>query len=281
MNFKRSTFFILLLTLLTFTLACRTIETIAQLRATPAAAARPRVTRAPTREPTQVNIAEVGNPEASPTEIVAITDVPAAPAANAPAQPTSKPANTPKPIPPTRKPVVQPTARPTNTAPPASPTSQYKYRIQESRCGPNVRTYIEGYVYENNVAKNDVLVRISQGPDGQPDPNDDYRTGADPRKGYFFHNINAGAPHGGLWYVWVLDPATMQRISEIAIVKTDPERVEDSENSSGSCQSAVIKFSTSGPTGGGGSQRTPTPSRTRDPNATPTLTPTQDASNDS
>ncbi|MBI4673510.1 MAG: hypothetical protein HY741_17800 [Chloroflexi bacterium] len=277
MKFKRSTFFVLLLTLLTLTLACRTAETIAQLRATPAVT-RPRATRAPTRVPTRVSIVEGITADASPTAIVAITEAPAAPA-NPPAQPTSKPANTPKPAPPTRKPAVLPTPKPTNPPPPPSPTSQFKYRIQESRCGPNVRTYIEGYVYENNVAKNDVLVRISQGPDGLPDPNDDYRTGADPRKGYFFHNINANAPHGGTWYLWVIDPTTQQRISEIAIVKTDPQRVEDSENSSGSCQSASLKFSTSSPASGGGTQRTPTPSRTRDPNATPT--PTQDALDDS
>ena len=275
MKFKRFTFIILFASLLAFSLACRTAETIAQLRATPAVT-RARATRAPTRVPTRVS-AQNNPDDASPTAILAVTDEPPPPT-NPPAPPPEQPTNAPKPAAPTRKPVAPAPAKPTNPPPPpASPTSQYKYKIQESRCGPNVRTYIEGYVYENNQPKNDVLVRISQGPDGQPDPNDDYRTGTDPRKGYFFQNINIGAPHGGTWYLWVIDPGTQQRISEIAIVKTDAQRVEDSENSSGSCQSATIKFSTSGPATN--PVRTTAPTRTPNPNAQPT--PTQDSLDDS
>lgn len=131
------------------------------------------------------------------------------------------------------------------------------------------------------MGKNDLLVRISQGPDGQPDPNDDYRTGFDPkRKGYYYQNIDSNAPHDGTWYLWVIDPTTMQRISEIAIVKTDKERVEDSGNSSGSCQSATVNFATGAfrPT-----TRPTTPPATENPNATPgaTPSPTQDTGNDS
>jgi|GEM_PF-784453 hypothetical protein len=274
MYFKRSTIFVLLLTL-TLTLACRTAETIAQLRATPPAT-RARVTRAPTRVPTRIGQINASLAQTSPTAILAITDIPAPPT-NPPQESASQPTTASKAVAPTRRPVAQPTARLTNPQPQPTPTLQYKYRIQESRCGPNVRTYIEGYVYENNVPKNGVLVRISQGPDGQPDPNDDYLTGTDPRKGYFFQNIDANAPHGGLWYLWVLDPNTKERISEIAIVKTDPQRVEDTDNNPGSCQSAMIKFSTSGPITS--PQRTPTPSRTPNPNASPT--PTQDILNDS
>jgi hypothetical protein len=275
MNSKRVSFLFLCFALVSFTLACRTAETIAQLRATPAVT-RTRVSRAPTRAPTRVSKPPVAAQEAIPTEITAITDVPPPPT-DAPPPPQEQPTTPPKAAPATRKPAAPPAPKPTDPPPPASPTSQFKYRIQESRCGPNVRTYIEGYVYENNQPKNDVLIRISQGPDGQPDPNDDYRTGTDPRKGYFFHNINIGAPHGGTWYLWVMDPGTQQRISEIAIVKTDPERIEDSENSSGSCQSATIKFSTSGPVTG--PVRTTAPTRTPNPNATPT--PTQDPLDDS
>ena len=270
MSFKRYSLWFLLLALLTFTLACRTAETIAQLRAT-APAARARVTRLPTR----VSKPATASAEILPTEITAVTDVPAPPTQAPP--PQAQPTNAPQAAAPTRKPVAPPPPKPTNPPPQPSPTAQYKYRIQESRCGPNVRTYIEGFVYENNQPKNGVLVRISQGPDGQPDPNDDFRTGADPRQGYFFHNINANAPNGGTWYLWVIDPATMQRISEIAIVKTDAERVEDSENSSGSCQSATIKFSTSGPVTN--PTRANIPTRTPDPNAQPT--PTQDPLDDS
>jgi hypothetical protein len=134
-----------------------------------------------------------------------------------------------------------------------------------------VRTYIEGFIYENGALKNDLLVRISQGPDGQPDPNDDFRTGSDPRRGYYFHNINANAPHGGIWYIWVIDPATMQRISTIAIVETHSERVEDSDSSSGSCQSATVSFSNQGPRG---LVRTRVPTPTRRTSVTPTVTAT-------
>lgn len=274
MNFKRLSFLTLCVVLVTLTLACRTADTIAQLRATPAVT-RARVTRAPTRAPTRVSKLPTAVEEELPTEITAVTDVPPPPTNPPPQQQPTRAAQA---AVPTRKPAAPPPARPTNPPPPpASPTSQFKYRIQESRCGPNVRTYIEGYVYENNQPKNDVLVRISQGPDGQPDPNDDYRTGTDPRKGYFFQNIDINAPHGGTWYLWVIDPGTQQRISEIAIVKTDSQRVEDNENSSGSCQSATLKFSTSGPVTS--PVRTTAPTRTPNPNAQPT--PTQDPLNDS
>jgi hypothetical protein len=152
----------------------------------------------------------------------------------------------------------------------------YPYRIKDSRCGPNVRTFIEGIVYEGSVGKNDLLVRISQGPDGLPDPNDDYRTGTDTKKpkGYYFQNINIGAPHGGTWYLWVIDPATGQRISEIAIVKTDSERVEDSGNSSGSCQSATVNFTSQPAAPVRPPTRTPLPDE-------PDEEPTQDLGDDS
>lgn len=268
MKAKRFSVWFLIALLIGSTLACRTAETITQLRAAPPAT-RARATKAPTRVTKKERSAVAG----SPTAILAITDEPA-PATQAPPpppQPTAAPAQ------PTRKP---PPAQPQATDPPtplpaASPTPAFKFKIQESRCGPNVRTYIEGYVYENNVPKNDVLVRISQGPDGQPDPNEDYRTGTDPRQGYFFQNIDANAPHGGTWYLWVIDPGTQQRVSEIAIVKTDPQRVEDTENSAGSCQSATIKFSTTGAS----AVPTPRPSHTPNPNASPT--PTQDPGDDS
>lgn len=264
MNSRRLTFLLLSAAVLTFTLACRTADTIAQLRASPAAT-RARATRAATRVPTRVSKQPTTIGEELPTEITAVTDLPPTPSNPQPRQP---PTQASKSAAPTRKPPAPP---------PSSPVSRFKYLIQESRCSPNVRTFIEGFVYENNVPKNDVLVRISQGPDGQPDPNDDYRTGTDPRKGYFFQNIDSNAPRAGTWYLWVIDPGTQQRISEIAIVKTDAQRVEDNENSSGSCQSAQLKFSTSGPVTN--PAPTGTPSRTPNPDAQPT--PTQDPLNDS
>lgn len=265
----------LLLTILVFALACRTAETIAELRPHPTNT-RPRVTRTATRRVTRIGAIQPS--QATPTAIVAITDIPEPP--SEPPEPSEAPARaTPRP---TNRPAPRATARPPDTAVPQPTTPQFEYRIQESRCGPNVRTFIEGFVYDGGVGRNDVLVRISQGPDGQPDPNDDYRTGTDPRKGYYYHNIDANAPHDGTWYLWVIDPTTQQRISEIAIVKTDKERVEDSGNSAGSCQSATVIFGTGTfrPT-----TRPTTPAATEDPNATPgatpTPSPTQDGGNDS
>jgi len=281
MQVKRVLWFSVLIVFIWFTLACRTIDTLALLRSTTTPSA-PRATRTPNRAATRAALANQSENSGEPTIMVAVTEPPVE-NTEPPAQPQNSEANAP---PPTRAPTRRPaapraTAPPQPTAVPPSPTSQFAYKIQESRCGPNVRTYIEGYVYEGSAAKNDVLVRISQGPDGQPDPNDDFRTGSDPRKGYYFQNIDVNAPHEGTWYLWVMDPTTMQRISEIAIVKTDAQRVEDSENSAGSCQSATVIFSTGGPRQ---PARTSVPTRTGTPSTggeNPTPTPTQDTHNDS
>lgn len=275
----------LILGVILFILACRTAQTIAELRPDPTNT-RPRPTRTGTRRLTRI-ANEGKNAAVTPTAIVAATDAPPPPT-DAPAQPTDEQpqatrASTKRPA--TARP--QATQRPTNTPVPPPTVPQFPYRIKESRCGPNVRTFIEGFVYEGSVGKNDLLVRISQGPDGQPDPNDDFRTGSDSSKGkgYYFQNINIGAPHGGTWYIWVIDPATMKRISDIAIVKTDSERVEDNGTSSGSCQSAKVDFTTQPP------PATPRPTNTRQPgntpqpttgtNPTPQPSATQDPLNDS
>lgn len=274
-NSRRTKLLGLLLAVMTLVLACRTVDTIAHLRSQPTAV-RARATKAPTRAPTRAAVKPPTQESAPTAQASAAQPTGAAPTPGAAARkPTPTRAATARPVATTR---AVATTRPTNTVPAPTPTSQFAYQVAESRCGPNVRTYIEGYVYENGAAKNGVLVRISQGPDGQPDPNDDFLTGTDKRKGYYFQNIDANAPHEGTWYLWVLDQTTKQRISTIAIVKTDATRVEDTENSSGSCQSATVNFSNqpSRPV-----VRTPTPSRTRDPNATPTVTPTQDTLNDS
>jgi len=257
----------LLFTAFLFVMACRTTELIAQARPTPVNT-RPRATNTRPRATRTQAVVQA--------EVVASTNTPAPPKpATSPQQ--AHPTNTVRPVsnPPPAHP---PTARPTNTPAPPPTTNPYPYQVQESRCGPNVRTYIEGYVYENGTPKNDVLVRISQGPDGGPDPNDDFKTGSDPRKGYFFQNIDVNAPHEGTWYLWVIDPATQQRISAIAIVKTDAQRVEDNGNSAGSCQSATINFSNQGTRP---IPKTPIPSPTNNPNGAPTPTPTQDIGNDS
>lgn len=264
---------ILVLTVLLFTLACRTADTLVKIAAAPTA--RPRATRTVTRraaratpqtQPANDTPTTILNATAAPQ---AATDVPPPPAPKTPLRP------------PTSRPVAPATSRPPNTSVPPSPTPAFIYRIQQSRCGPNVRTYIEGHVYEGSTGKNDLLVRISQGPDGQPDPNDDDKTSTDPSKGkgYYFQNIDSNAPHEGTWYLWVIDPATQKRISEIAIVKTDKTRVEDDGNSSGSCQSATVDFSTQGPLPT--ARPSSTPRATRDPNAAPTPSPTHDPLDDS
>jgi hypothetical protein len=254
----------LIVSLIVFVLACQTAQTISNLLPQPSA--RTSARRTATREPTEVALEQQAQ---EPTAIIAITDVP---------PPTEIPTPIPQPTqppPPTNRPAApQPTQPPADTPIPVPTTPSYTYKIQESRCGPNVRTYIEGFVYEGSIGKNDVLVRISQGPDGGPDPNDDYRTGSDPRrKGYYYQNVDSNAPHGGTWYLWVIDPTTQQRISEIAIVKTDPERVEDSGTSAGSCQSATVNFSTGGPGSGPRPTNTPRPTTGgNNNNATPTNT---------
>lgn len=270
----------LLAALVILTLACRTAETLANLRSQPSSSSRT-TQRLPTR------IAQSQSGDETPTAIVAVTDVPFLQPTQEPfqeqpppqiEQPPFQEPPTSEPPPPQQQPQQpQPTERPPDT--PVPPTvQQFQFKIQNSRCGPNVLTYIEGTVYEGNQGKNDVLVRISQGPDGGPDPNEDYRTGTDAqRRGYYYHNIDANAPHDGTWYVWVMDMASLQRISEIAIVKTDATRVEDSASSAGSCQSATVNFSTSGPQApvqptntprptdsGGGTQPTNTPRPTQD-----------------
>ncbi len=235
MNGKQSTRIALLIVILGAALACRTVDTISQLRASPTST-RPRAARTATLGPTRQVIARAPTkiPTQEPTEAEAPTEAQQAEESTSPPEPTEPPA---------APPPAQPTEAPAPTEPPAPTAPEFAYQVSDSRCGPNVKTYIEGYIYDNGEPKNDLLVRISQGPDGDPDPNPDYRTGTDQRAGYFFQNIDANAPHGGTWYLWIIDPSTMKRISTIEIVKTDPTRVEDTENSSGSCQSAEVSFS--------------------------------------
>ncbi len=169
---------------------------------------------------------------------------------------------------------------PTNTVvksatPTATPTREFPYMVGSSWCGPNVRTFIEGIVFENGEEKDGIIVRISMSPGGDPAPNDDYITGTDPTKpGYYFHNIDVNRPHGGLWYIFLLDPDTKRRISDIATVKTDSIRVEDNDKSAGSCQSAEVNFTTAGYSIQSTATTTRTPTRTGTTTRTATPTPT-------
>lgn len=168
---------------------------------------------------------------------------------------------------------VSPTATRTATVT-VTPTPDYYYKVSLSSCGPSrFQTFIEGIVYENGTPRNGVLVRISQGPDGEPDPNADDLTGEHRdlsgarRNGYYFQAIDVARPRGGLWYLWVIDPDSRKRVSTISIVKTDPLFVEDTATTSGSCQHADVNFSNLLGVGG-------QPTATCVPTSTRTVTPT-------
>ncbi len=242
--------FLGLIALLALTLlACRLSDAVTELQATAPPAPTPNV-------PATVSAALTGTAQApavtagweATSEALSAPQTEARPSTEEPL-PTdisSQPEPTTEPLvaeAPTSRPEPPPTPEPTETEIPPTVAPQFPYQIVLSYCGPNVVTFIEGTVEKNGELQDGLLVRISQGPDGQPDPNDDDKTGSHgDRHGYYFHNIDSGRPHAGTWYLWVMDPKTMQRISAIAIVKTDGKRVEDSDTSAGSCQSATVNF---------------------------------------
>ncbi len=123
------------------------------------------------------------------------------------------------------------------------PTPEFRYLVKNPYCGPNWKTFVEGTVTEGGEPVDGLLARISTNMGGDPAWTD-YKTGTDPEKpGGYTQIIDANRPHEGLWYVWLVDPDTNRRISEIATIKTDRVRVEDTDKSPGSCQSATIDFS--------------------------------------
>ena len=153
------------------------------------------------------------------------------------------------------------TEEPTETA---EPTREFEFLISYSWCGPNAgKTFIEGKVYRDGDTVDGLLVRLAVNKGGDPIVND-YKTGTDPNKpGGYTQIIGARGPRGGLWYVWVVDPDTKRRVSDIATVKTDPTYVTDTDQSNGSCQSAEVDFSNDLETA---------PIPTEIPSATPTVT---------
>ncbi len=137
-----------------------------------------------------------------------------------------------------------PTDEPTETP---QPTPEFRYQVTNPYCGPNWKTFVEGTLTEGGEPVDGLLVRISTNNGGDPAWTD-YVSGADPEKpGGYTQIIDANGPHEGLWYVWVVDPETKKRISEIATIKTDRVHVEDTAKSPGSCQSATIDFSSDYP----------------------------------
>lgn len=137
-----------------------------------------------------------------------------------------------------RVPARAPAKSPTPTKIPPTPTPSYQYKVSFSWCGPNWLTFVEGTVTQSQTANNGLSVRIALDPDGSAIVKD-YKVGTDPTKpGGYTQIIDANAPHGGLWYLWVVDSQTNKRISDIAIVKTDAKRIDEV-----SCQSANVNFS--------------------------------------
>ncbi len=219
------------------TLSCRTATVIQSYEVAPTSVPETKVVARPTFAPTFTQVPE----SAFIQSVQAATPVPIqqvfiAPTAALPS-PTAKTLPTQPPV--TRAPVRAPTKTRTPTQIPATPTPSYLYHVNFSWCGPNWQTFVEGTVSQDSQPKNGLLVRISMGPDGLPGPGNDYRTGTDPAKpGGYTQIIDANAPHEGTWYLWVVDPQTKNRVSDIAIVKTDPKHVEEK-----SCQSATVNFS--------------------------------------
>ncbi len=149
------------------------------------------------------------------------------------------------------------------------PTPEFRYVVTNPYCGPNWKTFVEGTVTEGGEPVDGLLARISTNKGGDPAWTD-YKTGTDPEKpGGYTQIIDAYRPHEGLWYVWLVDPDTNRRISEIATIKTDRVRVEDTDKSPGSCQSARIDFSSDY-----AAQPTEEPYQTEAPDATDTPRPT-------
>ncbi|MGB8646058.1 MAG: hypothetical protein WCF84_12535 [Anaerolineae bacterium] len=247
--------------------ACRLGDALEQTTSKPTAIAQTK--RTPTPRETHTPTVASDTMMDLPTETEVPTDTEAPTETEAPTD-TEAPTETDVPfIVPTDMPEPTDTLEPTETA---VPTPEFPFIVSSSDCRPNVRTYIEGTVYENGVEKNGVLARISLSPGGDPAPNDDYVTGTDrSRPGYYFQNIDVKGPRGGVWYIFLLDPQTRNRISTIATVKTDSKRVEDNGESAGSCQSAVVNFSSVGDV----IDPTETPEATDTPATTTTATPSR------
>jgi hypothetical protein len=201
---------------------------------------------------------------AAPTETVAPTETTAPTETAAPTEPPRLTA----PAQPAARPIPTETQAPTETP---EPTRAFLLLVSNAWCGPNWQTYVEGTVTEGGSPVDGLRVRISQNYDGGP-AWQDYVTGTDPTKpGGYTQVIGANRPVGGLWYVWVVDPKTNKRISDIATVKTDPQRIEDTDTSPGSCQSATVDFSDE-PAPEQVPSDTPEPTDTSEVTETPTAT---------
>ncbi|MBI5304764.1 MAG: hypothetical protein HY868_21700 [Chloroflexi bacterium] len=212
--------FVWLVLMLSPILACRTISMVERLVPTPEIIVQTSTISKDDAPPSAATL-----PTALPTILLPIIT------------PTSEPTAVPTPPPTLRAPIRAPAKPSTPTRVPPAPTPSFEYRVSSAWCGPNWQTFVEGTVIRDGVPQNDLRVRVSLERDGSPIMND-YRTGTDATKpGGYTQIIDANAPRGGLWYLWIIDPQSQKRISEIAAIKTDSQRVEEI-----SCQSALINF---------------------------------------
>lgn len=133
---------------------------------------------------------------------------------------TLPPTNTPEPTmtpTPTDTPTATPTwtPLPTNTYTPTTvPTHCPKeYCVIMQRCEPGENTRAVGTIYENDIPKNGVRIRVSYAMGGPPilpdfisgnDPNNP--NVADPnRPGYYQHGLLEGGQLAGNWWVFIVD----------------------------------------------------------------------------
>ncbi|MBI5652051.1 MAG: hypothetical protein HZC40_16665 [Chloroflexi bacterium] len=233
-----------LLIIFLMVLSCRTTDLIRQFADNHIGAEKISADIEPVQDPTPPETA-TPRPVGRLEHVIASTTQVAGPipAERTPLAPTAIATPTWMPIlqdlpPATRAPVRAPAKTATPTKILATLTPRFQYQVSFSWCGPNWLTFIEGTVTQGGQAKDGLLIRIALDPDGSALVSD-YKTGTDPTKpGGYTQIIDANAPHGGLWYLWIVDPQTHKRISAIATVKTDPKRIEET-----SCQSANINFS--------------------------------------
>jgi hypothetical protein len=251
--FRRTPVQWLLLTLLVFAilLACRTLDLITGNPVPPASQlvwnAQPRATQPATRTPTAIRPTGRAAPNPQATEFVPTIEPPTEPLlptepprAEIPV-PTSKPA-------PTRKPPPTSPATAAGPAVTAVPTRcPQKYCVVYHGCQTDSgNTIVEGFVYNNGVPENGVVVRVAKEQGAYPLV-DDFVSGnssinpgqLDPNyPGHYILQIVAGAPREGNWWVFVVDvPNGTKQLSEAKYIHTN-----DDPYNPVNCQHAMVDF---------------------------------------
>lgn len=232
-------------------LACRTLDLVMGVPVPPAsqliANAQPPAIEPDAPEPTVVSQSRKAAPPKVPTEFIPTVEPPTEepPPTEAPPPDIQVEENQP---PHSDEPVAAPSSAdsgPTATPGPAGCSKQYC--VVYHGCVPDSsNTVVEGYVYNNGVPLNGVVVRVAkeQGAyplvddfvsgnsavnPGQPDPNN---------PGHYILQIVAGAPREGNWWVFVVDvPNGTKQISEAQFIHTN-----DDPFNPANCQHAMVDF---------------------------------------